>query len=428
MKLRSSAIWFPVLCFASAGAVVLFATIGSGGDSRAAIAVVPPKLGPLADAPLAAQQERLLEVAFEAATLLPENPHVKNRARNQEAVVDTWLALDQPVRAHDGVLAMSTWRRGSAFAALANYASRNGAGAEAERLIDSARKEAEAVERASSEKETAQGWQRDRIHARIAEAFTALGNRDRADEYAAGTSDEERAKLAAAKAERTPEGDFDAQLVELDRLLATAAMDLVRSALEACTRLYDGFYGDAEKRARIEERFTSAWRSVPLQVRIEMTLALARTAGGHGDHEHALVLVDEARASYDAVAWAPEDYVALGAEIAAARFVAGDAVKARTELDALAARYDGERDQIVDIWRAQALRALAEAYGVLGDEPARARAYARALDEGAVNPNGRPRVDDLVATCCSMARTGFEPDAELMERVERVRAGLVAPW
>jgi hypothetical protein len=75
-------------------------------------------------------------------------------------------------------------------------------------------------------------------------------------------------------------------------------------------------------------------------------------------------------------------------------------------LEAALARYDAERDQIVNIYRATALRALAEALQTMGDGARSLAVYRRAVEEGNGNPNSRPRADDLTTTACSMALRG----------------------
>ena len=83
---------------------------------------------------------------------------------------------------------------------------------------------------------------------------------------------------------------------------------------------------------------------------------------------------------------------------------------------------------IVNIYRAQCLRSIAEAWHALGDQPRALAAYARAAEAGVENPNSRPRADDLAATCCSLATNNCEPDTALWKRLEAIRDGLGDPW
>lgn len=428
MKLTKS-YTIPVLCFLTAGAVTVFAFTRSNARFHDA---APPHEAPnaseLVDLPVAESALRLLDVAFEAASLLPDNPHVKNKARNQEAVVDALLELGQPTRAMTRAEAMTTWRQGNAFASLALYSARNGARDEAERMISKANDCAAAVLRRSQEEQTAQGWQSDRILARVAQAMELVDRRETASAYAAALADAESSKLAIARAERVDEEGLEAELRIIDGVLAAANMETTQSALEACSRLYRRFYADPARRKELEERFSRGWKSMPLQVRIELTLELSAIAVEREDGANGLRFVDDADAAFRTVKWPNEDHVALGASIAAARFRAGGEERARADLAVLEQHFEANRDAVYDVFRGRPLRAIAEAHGVMLDSTAQRRAYEQALEEGVRNPNGRPRVDDLVATCCSMARNGFEPDAELWERIERVRASLSAPW
>ena len=82
----------------------------------------------------------------------------------------------------------------------------------------------------------------------------------------------------------------------------------------------------------------------------------------------------------------------------------------------------------IDIYRAGVLRPIAEAYHAMGERANALALYERAIDESLVNTNSRPRVEDLVATCLSLAKTNCEADAELAARLEKVYTGLGAPW
>jgi hypothetical protein len=69
---------------------------------------------------------------------------------------------------------------------------------------------------------------------------------------------------------------------------------------------------------------------------------------------------------------------------------------------------------------------VAEAYQALGHTEAALMVYKRAAIEGALNPNVRPRAEDLASTCCSMAESGAEPDGGLWEKLAEIQAGLGA--
>jgi len=80
------------------------------------------------------------------------------------------------------------------------------------------------------------------------------------------------------------------------------------------------------------------------------------------------------------------------------------------------------------MFRAGALRPVAEAYHALGDAKTALAIYRIAVDDGAENPNARPRAEDLTETCISMAVRGVQPDERLLTRIRQIEAGLREPW
>jgi hypothetical protein len=124
----------------------------------------------------------------------------------------------------------------------------------------------------------------------------------------------------------------------------------------------------------------------------------------------------------------PEDTAPLGVVVVKARIRMGDANAARAELQRLRAEFEPRAETIQNFLRAASWRSLAEGYQLLGDTNDVGRCYAAALDAGALNPNARPRAEDLSATCVSMAVSGFMPSTELLLRIEHIRAGLADPW
>ena len=374
--------------------------------------------GSLTDKTLAAYQSKLLNLAFETASAIPATPHIKDRSRAQEKVVTTSLELDQPRRALDLIERIDNWRRGAGYCDLAFYYARHGYANEAQQYLNLA------VETS----ESAEDWRRDQIRVKIASTYTLLRQTLQADQFETGVADSESGKVAGVKAMIAGEDYFDEQMNALDALIAPGNFDIVENALKACANLFNRFYDDAGRRLMAEDKIKTSWGKLPVFKRIELLTELAGFALDHADQAKALELVNEAQFLMDSAKWPPEYRISLISKLVRLRFLAGDRQKARTEADALLALFDSQRNKIVDISRAGALRPLAEAYQSMGDTAAALAIYKRAVEEGVENPNSRPRAEDLSATCCSMALHGVEPDAELWARILQINKELGDPW
>lgn len=373
---------------------------------------------PSADAPLAAFRGELLDLAFETASRIQVKPHIKDRSRAQEAVVAVCLELDQPRRALACIERIENWRRGACYADLALSCARHGQTGEAERYLALAAEVARETE----------DWRRDNVRVRIARVYAWLGETRQADEFEAGVVESEAGKVAGTRASLAEEGAFEAHASELDRLIALGSFDMTKNALESYAQLYRRFYGDPARRSQVKEKIKGSWGNLPLFIRFDLLLEMARCALDHGDRAEALDLVNEAQLLLDGAQWPLEKLIPMAASLVEVRFRCGDTEKARTDADAMRARFDAEGEQIVDIDRAETLNPLAEAYQSMGDTPSALAIYRRAVEEGVRNPNSKPRAQDLSATCCSMARSAVEPDAELRTRIRQLSGGLGPPW
>src|SRR5262245_10686053 len=111
--------------------LILLFLSGAGCEQKSAqkenpVPAAEQQSGNLTDKPLAAFQNELLNTAFEVATKIPIDPHIKDRSRTQEEVFGVSLKLDQPKRALQFLEKIDNWRRGSAYADLAFYCAKNG--------------------------------------------------------------------------------------------------------------------------------------------------------------------------------------------------------------------------------------------------------------------------------------------------------------
>ncbi len=376
------------------------------------------------DQPIAKYQRELLDVAFKAASAFPLQPHIKNRSRAQCEVIDAEFELDQPRRALACIDGLADWNRGKCYADFAFYCARHGDAKDVAHYLELASQIAEARKSDAD----SQDWQIDRINVAIAKTHAWMGNLDAAARLQAGTVAFESGKVEAVKAMLIEPKDFDAEYGELDTTIGRGNFDQTQSALEVCAQLFNRFYDDVERRTRVADRIRSGGTKLPIQVRIDMLQELAKFALEHKDSKTALAMLDEEQNLIDTNNWLPENRVPVVARLSALRFQAGDTKIARRDVDAALAMFDQERANIVDIWRGGALRPLAECYQSMGDTKKALELYKRAVEEGVANKNSRPRCDDLVATCCSMALNKVEPDAELRARILQIQAALGEPW
>lgn len=377
----------------------------------------------VADLPLEAYRLDLLDRALAAASAMPLYPHIKNRSRAQETVFEACFELDQPGRALSAAESIADWRRGNGYAEYAFYCAQRD---ELEPVEDYLTR-AEEISR-NTDPENPQDWQRDQIRSRIAATHLWLGDAGGALEFETGLEDSEAGRVGAVKAQLLAADELESQLEHLRQYAASGSFEQVQNALQAGTQLYARFFGDVEQRQRIESTIKSAWAKMPIQVRLETSCELTEQALAYGDQAKAMVLAEESRAILESGVWEAESQVAFTARVAVLRFRAGAQALGRAEVDEARAIYSAKREEITDIWRAGALRPLAESYHSMGDRETAMAIYKQAVEAGLVNPNSRPRAEDLTATCLSLAIVGLEPDIELWGLLQQAQASLGDPW
>lgn len=389
---------------------MLALTPGSGAEPAERVA--------LGNAPIAAWQEKLLDMAFDTASAMPVRPHLKNRSRAQYEVVAACLELGQSARAAAYAELIGDWRRGMAYADLAYDCARRGITAPVQPLLD----------RAGEIAELSEDWRRDRIRVRIGQTHFLLGQAALAGNFAPPSDSPEDGRLADPRAAGLDDAAFAARMQHLDEHLARGGFDLVKNVLHAYVGIYESVYLQADRRTAVATRIRESWSPLPILVRLELLGAMTEVALKANDTATALELVDAAQKMFDEASWPTEYRISLGAGLVKLRARAGDSERGRRDADAMLALFDNEGETIVDIFRGRALRPLAEAYQSLGQGAKALAVYERAVVEGAKNPNSRPRAQELCAICCSLARHGVEPTPELREHMATMRRQLGDPW
>jgi hypothetical protein len=402
-----------VLC--GAGVVQSGSQQGSPPDAVAAVVAAE-------DAAKQSPRRALLEFGFEAASAIPRDPHERDRARVQEVVASTFIAIGEPVRAAACALQITNWRKGSVFGDLAIDCARKG-------LVDSAKTYARyALEAVAEGRDGVQDWQRDRVRVKAAQAYAWLGDGSKASVLEQGVGEPEMGKVDAVEAAKSDGSDFDTRLEAALAAVNTMNFDLTVNAIESAVELAAKSKGDEARWARIVELLGKTRGRIPRDLELKSYLRLADVRIAQESKDPARALIATATGLRDGARWTPDAALPLSAEIARRLHAVGDAEAARAEIEAGIAGFQAGIDAVADVFRAEAMRPAAEALAAMGAVGRAREVFAALVEEGARNPNARPRAEDLALTAASLARAGIEPDEAMWARLRGIREGLVAPW
>lgn len=409
---------------AFARSAVVLAALLSAACTPAAETVAQTASGSRANSAVPEEwQTSLLDGPAAAAGRMPANPHLKNRSKVQEELAAALLelgAIDAALRCAE---AIGNWRQGCVWADAAYECALQGREQQALQLLEKAHKVAE-----SAGDGEIQDWQRGRVRGKIARAYLALGRESAAKPYMQNLEPAEAKAVADELARQAPLEHFEPQRAALEDGLASGDFERIKTAIDLAVLVHARWYDEQADREAVEELLERHSQRLPLDIRVGALLRMCDTAATKGVKGDAMRLMDKARALVDGAKWLPEHRIPLDARIAELLHRAGDTQGAAALLDSALERYAAEEAQIVNIYRAGALRPVAEVLRRTGRDEAALDTYRRVLEAGMANPNSRPRLDDLAATCISLARTGCKPDAALRARIDEIAKGLGDPW
>ena len=363
-------------------------------------------------------RDDLLDLAFQISTSIPTQPFPSDRAKMQALVAQACIKNGSLIQATQYASKIEGWRQGELFALIGQqYATAN----ETQRARDFA---ARAMEVAKNETD----WQRERIVIETAKIYLQLGDSAKASTLLEGATQAELGKLEAARTAIVLESQLDNQADMFDKAIATKNFDLARGGIDGYLVWLDRVSQDEIRITRALKAIDDALLELPLDLQVKYGIDLADHLHKNLKRDLAILKLDKATEIFSATTFLPEDVAPLGAMIARARIRMGDESSARLLLQRLYSEYSTRREGIVNLRRATSLRALAEGFCELGDRDDAIACYTLALEEGTINPNARPRAEDLGATCISMAEYGIALTPELKNRIETIRSSLTYPW
>ncbi len=363
-------------------------------------------------------RDNLLDLAFQISTSIPTEPFPSDRAKMQALVAQACIKNGSLIQATQYASKIEGWRQGELFALIGQqYATAN----ETQRARDFA---ARAMEVATNETD----WQRERIVIETAKIYLQLGDSAKVSTLLEGATQAELGKLETARTAIVLESQLDNQADMFDKAIATMNFDLARGAIEGYLVWLDRVSEDEIRTTRALKAIDDALLGLPLDLQVRYGVDLADHLNKNLKRDLAILKLDKATEIFSATTFLPEDVAPLGAMLARARIRMGDEQSARLILQRLYSEYSTRREGIVNLRRATSLRAMAEGFCELGDSDDAIACYNLALEEGTINPNARPRAEDLGATCISMAEYGISLTPELKNRIDTIRSSLTYPW
>lgn len=377
-----------------------------------------------ADKPIAEYQLELLDIAMNAANQVPRRPLIKKRSSLQHTVVSAALELGQPSRAIDYFRKIDNWRQGAAMSEYVLYLAENeyDLPTMVEKYTRLSKAHAAMAE---------QNWHRETIALNIAKARMVMGDLGAGKEFIENSTEHiHDGVIEVFQAETDEDQSYEYLSKRFDLMLKSGRMEPIINGAVGYAALYKRVYKDEPKRKAIEEKVEKAYAVMDGRRLIELYCMLAEAAASHGDKANALRFVDACEKKMPEMNWPTSqeyEFVTWGL-ILETRYKVGDKQGAFEKLDAITERATNNIENVVNIWRADTLRPLAEAYSVMGKTDRALEIYEQAIERGTDNPNSWPRANDLGKTCVSMALHGVKPTDKLAARIRTIAEELGAPW
>ena len=378
----------------------------------------------LVDAPLESFQQRLLDMAFVSSSVLPHRPHIKNKARFQEEVLDGFIDMGQLASTYERLESVPNWRRGALFGRLAVATLQRGIEGDVSPWLE----EAEAIAKGKLG-DLGQDWRRDSILVEVAHARALMGRASALEELDGQVDPAQRTQLELVRASLLDKDDIEGHVEFLEGLMAggQGQFEDVQAGMEATAELLMRFYDDVEVRDRLIKAVKTSWTKMPIGIQLKMHVRLGRAAAAAGDLEMARFWADSSEEFISLYKWLEQDRVSATSDVAVLRFESGAEAAGIALADEALAFYRENRTKIIDMYRGDGLRPLAEAYAEMGQLDLARSVYATALTEAMANPNTRPRCHDLARTLTSMAKYRVEPGEGLWAEIEKAYVAIGAP-
>lgn len=414
-------------CGGSPGSTAHVSDVPGGSDASpkaaqsaktAPVAPAPAVPASLGDAESAALKERLIW-AVSVAELFPCPPFERDQARLKHSCVDAAVARGWADSGRTIARSIEGWRRGEAQVAVARALDAAGRSAEANELID---------ETLKLDRSTWPDWSRARVMSACAKYRLQRGDDRLAMELLRGPDANISGELQVARTALMPPENLEEQEKMFERGIATLNFDLARTGIDGQFELLRRWRDRPADFDRVLAASKAASKGLPIDLQVRYECDLAVLLHSLDRRDAALEALKRGSELASSTQFLPEDVVPIGKTVVSTQARLGLGAEARSGADSLERKFAETESTIFDMKRATSLRALAEVRAELGDMEAARNLYLRAIEVSQINPNSRPRADDLCLVVCSMVTSGVAADERMDRALNLARTRLGAPW
>lgn len=392
-----------------------------------------------ASSTLSSAQSEAISKTADALLMLPDSPHERNRNRELATVVEFLIEAQDLEKAESLRQKITNWRAEQLKANIATAHYQLGNKELAEKEFQQVSTVAETIIGWKAGTITATGehkdyfdkfddFRLDRIKVALAEYCWVAGDKEGAKKWSENVLPAEQSDFIKKQARAMAEEDYDASLAINMILVEGETFEGKKAAIDGFVLLYEIYFKDVEKRDHIKKLIDEFSISMPIMYRIEWLHSMALTAHANGADDIAKSFYHEASLFIAQSEFRPRLFFPLKASniITAHKLEFKEEALEAAEL--LYTKYGETEGSIYNIHRADVLCSIGEVFAFIGRMDRAEQIYLNALDQAGVNPNSKPRLEDLNLITLSLVEYNVPLSSALTEKVDGLIGSLGAPW
>ena len=381
----------------------------------------------------------LIDNVSQAVILLPDMPHERTRNRELSHLITLLIDANAFEMAERWIKELSNWRAEELSTMLAIAYLEDGRTEKAEQRIKEVELLAETVMGLKSGEIKATGeytklldayddFRIERIKVGLAKYYLLKNEKKQAELWVEGVLPSERAAFSKASAESVSSSNYEAALAINALLVQGEIFEGRQAGVGGMVRLHEQYYEDEAKRIDLENRIADAIPSMPIIFRVDWALTMAETAYKYSEIESSNQFFEQARLLLANNVLRPRLFFPLQTNVIKTGLTIGKGELAIELSHALYDQFYELENGIFNIHRADVLVACAESFAYVGLHDLAEEAYVITMEKMVINPNSRPRIEDLTVLMRSIVKSEIEVSKAIIDGVEKIILGLGDPW